>query len=202
MSHPRAYNLTTYRPPGDAGTALAALSPQMQSWVIAKVERGVTNREAARIAGYAGTNHVLDGVGYRCAHDPRVQAALFEQATLAMRASSAVAIRVIEDILTDPVAEPKDRLRAADMILSRTGFNSVSEQRITVDRQSDAQQIAEAIRLTQSLGLDTATFLVSHMGLTPEKAAKLAAGADITDAEFEVIDDEPDPWSIPAEVAE
>jgi hypothetical protein len=148
----------------------------MAAWVIAKVERGVTNREAARLAGYAGDNHVLDGVGYRCAHDPRVQAALFEQATLAMRASSAVAIRVVEEILTDPATEPKDRLRAADMILSRTGFNTVSEQRIIVEHLSEREQIQKIRTLALRLGLDPVA-LLGNAGVARE----------VIDAEFEEV---------------
>jgi hypothetical protein len=181
MTNPPRYDVTRYTPPAhEPGSALAALSPQMQAWVIAKVQQGVTNREAARIAGYAGNNHVLDGVGYRCAHDPRVQAALFEQATLAMRASSAVAIRVVEEILIDANAERKDRLRAAEMILSRTGFNSVSEQRITVDRQTEAQKVAEIVALSRRLGIDPAALL----------------GPEVTDAEFEVVEGASDEFAI------
>jgi phage terminase small subunit len=126
----------------------------MAAFVVAKVQTGQHNARCAALAGYRGSAATLKATGYRLAHDPRVQAALHEQCALAIKSSAATAVRVIEDVASDPRAEPKDRLRAAAMILDRSGLSAVTQHQITVDHRSEQDKVDLIVELAARLGID------------------------------------------------
>ncbi len=161
--------------------AIDALPPLQAAWVRAKVERGCSNTEAARLAGYDATPDSLKTIGYRLSHEKRVRLALFEECQLALHTSSAVAVRVLEEMAGNPEVEAKDRIRASVEILNRSGLHAMSEHKVTVDSPRSRKEIvASIINLCAKSGLDAAKML----GV--DKAA-------VTDAEFVEVTPKFDP---------
>jgi len=182
MTHPRSYDLALApNPVRVLGSALDSLSPLMRAFVIAKVQTGLSNARCAGLAGYTGSAETLKATGYRVAHDPRVQAALHEQLSLAMRSSAATAVRVLEDVASDPKAENKDRLRAAGMILDRAGLQSVTESKVTVEHRSDQEKVDQIVELARRVGLDPRP-LLGNAGAIVDAEFKLISGPDDVDA--------------------
>lgn len=163
----------------ELGPAMAALNDRQRAFVLAKTLNGASNADAAKLAGYAGDSDTLKTTGYRLAHDPRVQAALQEEAVKLMRDHAPVMIEVLHSIAINPQNDPKARIKAASELLSRSGLGSISEHKITVertDRTRDPQTVAaEIIAMGRQMGLE----------LDP----KHLLGPPPVDAEFEEVDD-------------
>jgi hypothetical protein len=169
------------------GPAMLALSPAMRAFVIAKVEFGQPNHEAARMAGYsAASPHALSVVASRLAHDERVQSALLEEGQKLMRSEGPKSVHTLVEVRDDKRNAAKDRIKAATELLDRSGFHALSEHHLTVEHHlSDEQKDARIMALA------------AEMGLSQDEARKLliAPGkeqASIVDAEFEVVQP-PDP---------
>jgi phage terminase small subunit len=168
--------LPTYQIDADArlGPAMAALVPRQQQFVIALVQTGCSQAKAAELAGYAGGPDTWKAMGWRLAHDSRVQAAMHEEAQKLIRSTSVMAVKVITAIAEDGKIDPKTRLKAATELLNRSGLHAMSEQKVTVERQeSDQEKVARAVRLARELGLDPRK-LLGHAGV-------------VTDAEFQIV---------------
>lgn len=141
----------------DFGPAMAALSERQRSFVMALIEfPGITQAEAARRAGYSD---VADGAkvrGHYLAHNPAVQAAIREEAGKRLNSSSLMAANTLLAILTDEGVDAKDRIKAAGMLLDRSGFGAaqtINVNKTTTDRTGKA--IMERIAaLSQKLGVD------------------------------------------------
>jgi phage terminase small subunit len=167
--------LATYRGEKDAkpGPALAALPERMQRFVLALVQTGCNHTEAARLAGYAGNASVMKSKGYALSHDPRVQAALHEESLKLMRDTAPMAIGVLKEVAQDKTIDPKARIKAAAELLSRSGLGTMTEHKVTVEKQLDKQALIEEIkRLAVSLDID------------PVKLLGHALPGPVVDAEF------------------
>ena len=152
---PRA--LSKYRgdPEAKPGPALAALPDRWQKFVLAKAQSDCSNVEAARLAGFVGDRDTLKATGWKLMHDPRVQAALHEEVVKLLRDNAVMAVGVLEEIARDKTTAPKDRIKAAAELLSRSGFAARSEHKVIVERQLSEQAVLEDIaRLAAELGVD------------------------------------------------
>lgn len=155
---------------------LAELGPAMRAlpndawrvFVSALVQTGCTAQRAAHLAGFAPHRN---GLGARMTQDPRVQAALHEEAVKVLRVDGVVCIRYLREIAGDKEAAHRDRLKAIDMILSRGGFAATTQHNVVVSQKSDEQLKAELAAMADELGL------------TGEAKAKLIGGR-VIDAEF------------------
>jgi len=151
---------------------MRALTPRQKVFVDAVLSMGRLNQmEAARKAGYTGNDETMRVTGHRLAHDPKIRAAILEEAQARMEVGGALAVEVLVDIAGDPTH--KDRLKAAQAILDRVGLHTRTEHKVTVEHVDDAGKI-EAIKL-----------LASRLGID---AAKLLGHATV-DAEFEEVTD-------------
>ena len=174
------------------GPHMAALSPRMRQFVYALIQTGCSQAKAAELAGYQGGPKTWKTMGWKLAHDPRVQAAIHEEAQKLLRSTSIMAIGVISDIARNPEAEAKDRLRAAVELLNRSGLHAQSEHKVVVERTpNDAEVISQIRSMAGRLGIDADKLL--------GRVAALPAPIDV---EFEVIDGG-DEWTIqPGEVGD
>lgn len=174
---PSEYNL---------GPAMKRLSERKQAFVVAMIEFGGNNyTRAARAAGYLDTpgSHSIVVTAHKLAHDEYIQAAIKEEGQKRLNASTIMAVKTLLDIADDVTAEKKDRLKAAEMILNRTGLHATSEHKVAVthkDETSD-EMIKQIRQLSKNLGID------------PKKLL----GGVVVDAEFEEVpvassDDDPD----------
>jgi phage terminase small subunit len=145
------------------GPAMQALNERQRAFVMALIEfPGISLSEAARRAGYIDTDTGAIRVrAHYCAHNPAVQAAMREEAGKRLNATSLTAANVLLALLTDDKVEPKDRIKAAGMLLDRSGFGAaqtINVNKTTTDRTGKA--IMERIAaLSQKLGVDASRLL-------------------------------------------
>jgi len=176
----------------DFGPAMSACKPKERIFVLA-VMAGQTFAAAARSAGYGepdSTPATLASIGHRIKSYPRVSAALVEEARTAMRSLAPKAVGTVLEILDG--FSPRERLKAADMILSRTDptvtkIEGKIEHEI-VDRETETlKHLAHLISL--GVGEDALVKEFGPLGLQyyREKLEALEAKAKIVDAEYEVV---------------
>ncbi len=164
----------------DFGPAMAALNERQRAFVMAMIEYpGITQGKAAEIAGYtpSGSPGALRVHGHYCAHNPAVQAAMREEAGKRLASTSLMAANVLMQILTDDGVDAKDRIRAAGMLLDRSGFGAaqtINVNKTTTDRTGAG--MLERIRA-----------LAAANGLDPVKL--LGGNAPVVDAEFAEVPD-------------
>ena len=136
---------------------MRALNERQRRFVLALIETpGLTQREAARRAGYSDKSEGAKVRGHYLAHSPAVQAALREEAGKRLNSLTLVASSFLMQVLGDDEAPYKDRLKAALAVLDRTGFAAAQNINVnkTVTDQSGAA-IMERIRaLADKHGLD------------------------------------------------
>ena len=170
------------------GPAMRGLSPQWRAFVEAKVQHGLSNRQAAKAAGYADTSvNVLDATAYRLAHDPRVQAALHEETVKLMRAQGAKSVHVLIAMRDNPAVEAKDRIKCALELMNRSGLHAMTEQKVSVEHTlSDAEMDRRILSLCAELGI--AETEARKMLVAPSKVKPLLKAETIaTDATFEEV---------------
>ena len=127
---------------------MSALNERQQAFVLAMIEfPGVNHAKAARLAGYSDVKEGAKVRGHYLAHNPAVQEAIREEAGRRLNASSLAAAGVLMQLLTDPKIEPKDRIKAAGMLLDRSGFGAAQTINVnkTVTRKIDASAAAQRI---------------------------------------------------------
>jgi phage terminase small subunit len=132
------------------GPAMQALNERQRAFVMALIEfPGIKHAAAARKAGYQNSPGGMRVHGHYLAHSPAVQDAIREEASKRLNASSLTAAGVLMSLLIDEKVEAKDRIRAAGMLLDRSGFGAAQTINVnkTVTRRMDvsaaAQKIAE-----------------------------------------------------------
>ncbi len=161
--------------PETFGPAMQALGSDLQRrFVLALVQGAKSAKEAALIAGYSPKT---TGSASRLANDPKVQAALLEEAAKAVRVTAVRALGVLEEIAFNKAAHSRDRLKAAEMILARGGFAEIARYQVDVVHRTDDQLRHELLAMAEELQLPA------------EARAKLIGSAPVTDAEYtEVVD--------------
>jgi phage terminase small subunit len=157
------------------GPAMQALSPKMRAFVLAVLDqRRRNNTAAARRAGYSDTSAVAIRVhAHRLAHDARVIAALHEEAGKRLETAAHIAAGVVVDVMTDKEATNRDKLKAAGMLLDRTGFGA--SQTINVNKT-----------VTRKMDVSAAQQKIAEFRQRfPEQFAKLlGGGAPVIEGEF------------------
>ena len=105
--------------------------------------------------------------GTTAPHNPAVQAAIREEASKRLNSASLTAAGVLMELLVDEVVEPKDRIKAAGMLLDRSGFGAaqtINVNKTTTDRTGKA--IMERIlALASKHGLDPGKLLEDRQGV-------------------------------------
>lgn len=163
---------------GELGPCMRALTPRMQRYVQAMLEVPDCNyTRAAAIAGYSQESEkALRVTAHRLAHDPRIQAAIQEEAQARIGAAAILAASNLVEIAGNPMH--KDRFKATIALLNRAGLHEKTEHKVTVAHlQNDEQAIAKVKSLAVVLGLDP---------------KRLLGQAGIVDAAFEDITPGPD----------
>lgn len=124
------------------GPAMSALNERQRLFVMAMIEYpGITQGRAAKLAGYStSSDGLLRKTGHFLAHNAAVQEAIREEAGKRLNAASLTAASVLMAFLTDKKVEPKDRIKAAGMLLDRSGFGAMQTIHVnkTVTKKIDA----------------------------------------------------------------
>jgi phage terminase small subunit len=150
------------------GPAMAALNERQRAFVMAMIEfPGITQAKAAERAGYQNSPGGMRVQGHYLAHHPGVQAAIREEAGKRLNSLSLLAANVMADVMLDPEAPLKEKLKAAAAVLDRTGF--AAAQNINVNKtvtDNSGKAVLERIeRAAAALGIDPTALL----GLAPMK---------------------------------
>lgn len=150
---------------GDLGPAMQALpSDRMRNFVMAMIETGGRDyTKCARLAGYA-ENISIKVTGWRLAHDARIQEAVREEGQRRLGTGIGVATNYLLELIENPVAGAKDRLRAAEMLFNRVGMPAQTEHKVSVEHT-----------MSETAILDKITLLAKKHGLDPQ--ALLGEGA-------------------------
>lgn len=161
----------------DFGPEMAALTEKQRAFVMAMIEYpGITQGRAAEIAGYSTSSGVfLRKTGHYCAHHPGVQAAIRAEAGKRLNSTSLTAANVLLELLTDEKVEAKDRIKAAGMLLDRSGFGAA--QTINVNK-TVTDQSGKAI-------MERIKALAAKRGLDPMKLL----GPAVVEGEFSEVKD-------------
>lgn len=153
---------------------MQALSSMQRGFVLALLDqRRRNNTAAARRAGYADNSAVsLRVTGHRLSHDARVIAALHEEAGKRLETAAHIAAGVVVDVMTDKEATNRDKLKAAGMLLDRTGFGASQTINVnkTVTRKMDVSAAAQKI--------------AEFRQRFPEQFEKLLGGPSVIEGEF------------------
>jgi hypothetical protein len=164
----------------DPNSAMAALQPQRRLFVERMREGGASQEYVERAAAAAGYSR---GHGWKLMREPRVLAALREEAAKGLLGGALIAQKVLIEIATD--THHKDRLKAARELLAHSGFTTVIEQKITVEHvNAEARELVQQIAdFAKATGLD-AKQLLGSLGIR-----------EPVDAEFEEVKPEEEVWS-------
>ncbi len=159
------------------GPCMKALSERHRLFVLALLDMGVRLDQglAYKRAGYQATGVGARVNGHRLAHDPRIQAALLEEARKRAQLNTVAATALLAEAIQDPSLPMKDRLKAAAMILDRGGLHALTEHRVEVSHtDSRAEKILRVAELARLTGQDPNTLLGNL--------------SDVVEADFEVIE--------------
>lgn len=152
--------------------AESALGPAMRNlptdrqrlFVIAMLETGGRNiSDAARLAGYTDNGKgPIRVLASRLAHDEKILAAMSEESTRRLMSGQILAVSTVLSIMDNGAAKDSDRLKAAEMLMNRTGMHATSEHKVTTtDTSRTDDEVMERIK-----------FLAKNLGLDPQKLAR------------------------------
>lgn len=128
---------------------MLALTAQQRRFVVGWLAaRGKNAARVARAAGYADSSESAKVSAHRCLQNPKVIAAMKEEAERQFDGIAALAIVALRDQIGN--SDPKVRQAAIDSALDRTGFGRKSSQDIRVEH-SDTRSTAELLAAVQQL---------------------------------------------------
>lgn len=157
------------------GPAMKELNENQRGFVVAMVEMGAPNpTDAARLAGFGGTDQATRVAAKRLMGNPAVLAALREETDKFMRGSVLIAGHALQEIALD--RHHKDRLKAATELLNRADLIvKTTHEVIVTDKRTPADILATIHDMAKRMGDDPRKLL----GFDP-----------VTDAEFEEMSSE------------
>jgi phage terminase small subunit len=170
------------------GPAMRALNERQRKFVIAFFHTGKRG-PAAAMAGYATLN--INQAAYQVWHDQKVQAALREFAHGSQIGTLIPeAFKVLEQALSGNAS--KEQLKAAGMVMDRTGFHALAEVKVTHEVQSREELIRQVNRDATALGLNAKELLggatdfvtdVEYKEVTGQEPESELAGTGLEDLE-------------------
>ena len=149
--------LISREPDDSIGPAMSALTDMQQAFIHAMLDLGGDSATAAAAeAGYAEDSYgALRVQAHRMLRSEKILAALREESVKRMQGATIVAVSGLVSLAKNAVQE-KDRLKAIEMILNRTGMQAISEHKVSVshdDRPRD-ELVKEFLGLVQEAGID------------------------------------------------
>ncbi len=138
------------------------LTKKQQRFVIAMLEMPNADQTgAARVAGYSDPgNSSIRAVGHAVAHNPRVQAAIQEEARKRMNSAAILAVSNLIGLAADPTNKAI-QLKASIALMNRVGLHEKTESHNIVEHRDGTDQMAieKIMSLAGMLGVDAKTLL-------------------------------------------
>lgn len=120
------------------------LTQLQRRFVEAYVRLGSVTR-AAQEAGLGTHPRSSQASGSRLLAMPHVQAALREELAQRVEGQAPAALNVLLDVMNDPAALPRDRIRAAEAVLDRGFLSRTSRLEATVEHTSNPADLIRAV---------------------------------------------------------
>jgi phage terminase small subunit len=142
------------------GPAMLALTENQRAFVVAMLETGAVDASrAATIAGFGNTEGSRWQAGWRLSHNPKVLAAIREEADKRLRSGAILGASVLVEIAGNTLH--KDRFKAAVELLNRAGLIVTTEHKVIVedDRRDRAMVEQAVVALAKRLNIDPALLL-------------------------------------------
>ncbi|OAF11775.1 hypothetical protein AYJ54_07905 [Bradyrhizobium centrolobii] len=127
--------------------------------------------KAARMAGWGSptsTPKTMSVIASRLAHDPRVQAALYEEDQKRIRATAPRAIKALAALVEDP--KHRDHARGIAMVLDRL-HPIETTHKVTVEHEASSSMKATAEVMERILALAARAGVPAMIDVTPQKEA-------------------------------
>ena len=165
------------------GEAMLGLNERQRIFVIACVLFGCSTNHArgAQVAGYKGSDGYLRVQGFRLAHNPKVQAALLEEARKRFQAGTVGAVNLALEFMADGKIDPRVRLKASEMVMDRGGLPKATEHRVVSSYEpSREEKLMRLLELAKQLGHDPRLLLGNMAGVVEAdfRVLKLEPAAD------------------------
>lgn len=162
----------------ELGPCMRALNERQRKFVVLYFHTGSRERAALQ-AGYAGgtedavKRNMLGVSAYGVWHQPKVQSAIKEFGEQCVLAGLVpMAFTALEEALR--TGDIKERTKAAQIVMDRTGFHAKSETIVRQPDRSRVEQIKEIVRLCKLQGIDPRNLI--------------GGAVDFVEADFEVVD--------------
>lgn len=177
----------------DLGPAMAALNEKQRLFVLNYALTGGNTTQAAVQSGYGGNPQSSYQTGHRLLQDPKIRAAIKEDAERRLNNGAGLAAAGLIQIGLTSLDE-KNRIKAYTTVLSLAGINPVARHEHVHVHQTAASIESEIRKMAGILGLDAEKLLGYEEG-------------DVIDAEFVALpapaEVEPEEWeTIPAPAEE
>ena len=171
-------------PRASYGPAMRSCNDRQRKFVISLLETGNDNYTlAARMAGYSGTSNTISVTAYRLSHDPKIQAAIQEEAKRRINAGLILATSTLVQHVKS--IDAKVSLKAIEMILNRGGLHAQSEHKVTVEHQMSEPELLKSIAvMAQQMGVDPKHLL----GEAGYKVPALTDQSNVIEGEFTEAD--------------
>jgi phage terminase small subunit len=160
------------------GAAMRALTLNQRAFVVALLETGARdNTLAAQMAGFGTNIESQWQAGHRLSHNPKVLAAIREEADKRLKSGAILGASVIVKIAMNDLH--KDQLKAAVELCNRGGLLVETQHRVIVedDRRDKSEIEAAIIALAKRLGVDPVKLL----------GVRSVANEEAIDGEFEEV---------------
>jgi phage terminase small subunit len=149
------------------GRAMLALNDRQRAFVVALLETGGANyTKAAMMAGYgtpSSSSASMNVIASRLAHDDRIQAAMLEEAQKRLGANTILCTSTLVNIINGelPGCTVKDRTKAIEILLNRTGLHALSEHKVKVEHSTvdDEEALRKIAFLAKRVGIDPSKLL-------------------------------------------
>ncbi len=173
----------------DDGPALKQLTEKQRTYLLALLDNGGNQTAAALVMNPALSQGSARAIGSTMAHNPKLIAAMKEEADRRVRIGAPLAIDVMLEIMNTP--GHKDRFKAAVEVANRSGLLVIHQSEVlhTHAGQSTPEMLKRIELLARQLGVDPVKLLGS-VGVKALPAPK------VVDAEFvEVVSSPADPFA-------
>jgi phage terminase small subunit len=131
-------------PESELGEAMLVLTKPQRAFVTAMLLfGGVDQNRAALAAGYGGNERSASVIACRMMRNPRIIAAMREEADRRLQSGALLASSVLTEIAMD--ARHKDRFKAAVELLNRSGLMVETRQRITIEDNRDTNDLKREV---------------------------------------------------------
>lgn len=165
---------------------MRSCNDRQRKFVLALLQQGDDNYTRAAIAaGYTGTkeSNVIYVTAYRLAHDPKIQAAIQEEAKRRLNAGLILATSMLVGHVKS--ADPKVSLKAIEMIMNRGGMHGQSEHKVTVEHTMNEDEMVKSIAMmAQKMGVDPKQLL----GEAGYKVPALTDQSNVIEGEFAEVE--------------